>query len=65
MDDLDALLAGLDNPRASRMGGKGGRTPSAIVDYDELNVLMRDLAAPSSTSVNVQVAAPTPAPGML
>lgn len=43
MDDLDELLRGLDNPRAS---ARQSRTPSAQVNYDELNELMQDLASP-------------------
>jgi hypothetical protein len=44
MDDLDELLKGLDNPRASARPSH--RTPSAAVNYDELNELMQDLASP-------------------
>lgn len=44
MDDLDKLLEGLDNPRASTRPSH--RAPSAQVNYDELNELMQDLASP-------------------
>ena len=44
MDDLDELLKGLDNPRASARPSH--RTQSASVNYDELNELMQDLASP-------------------
>jgi len=57
MDDLDELLAGLDNTRTSTRA-KPPRTSSSVVDYEELNVLMRDLSAPPTASV--QVSSPTP-----
>jgi len=44
MDDLDELLKGLDNPRQSTRPGH--RTASGVVNYDELNELMEDLASP-------------------
>jgi hypothetical protein len=44
MDDLDELLRGLDNPRASTKPSQ--RASSTSVNYDELNELMQDLASP-------------------
>jgi paxillin len=47
MEDLDDILAVLDNPRASTRPSH--RAPSAQVNYDELNELMQDLASPVDT----------------
>eukprot|EP00026_Physarum_polycephalum_P007425 Phypoly_transcript_07485.p1 GENE.Phypoly_transcript_07485~~Phypoly_transcript_07485.p1 ORF type:complete len:486 (+),score=54.91 Phypoly_transcript_07485:161-1618(+) len=47
MDDLDELLKGLDNPRASSRPSH--RVPSSAVNYDELTELMQDLASPIDT----------------